>query len=113
MKKITKERIKKMAISVVPSIPLLFMPMIINAGGLQDTKLVQGFNNLLKDGTTAMCFLEAAVLILLEVVEGIAWQKGEHEEAPKHKKKMLSMLGLGALIISVTALVPVFFSYFL
>ena len=42
MKKITKERIKKMAISVVPSIPLLFMPMIINAGGLQDTKLVQG-----------------------------------------------------------------------
>ena len=84
----------------------------VNAGGLQGSQLVQGFNNLLKDAATAGIFLESGVLIFLEIKEGIALQGAAIEEAPKHKKKMISMAGVGALVICVTALVPIFFSYF-
>ena len=105
-----KKRIVKMiSLAMLAS---MGMSLTVNAGGLQGSQLVQGFNNLLSDAATAGVFLESGVLIFLEVKEGIALQGAAIEEAPKHKKKMISMAGVGALVICVTALVPVFFSYF-
>lgn len=88
------------------------IPTVAYAGAIQDTQLVQGAKNLLSDLATAGLFLEAAALGFIEIKEGIAMQAASAEEKAKHKKNMITAAGVGILIICVTALIPVVFSYF-
>lgn len=88
------------------------VPMVAHAGGLQDTNLVQGVKNLAEDASKVGVFLEAFILGALEIKEGIALQAAATEEKAKHKKNMISMAGVGVIIICITALIPVLFSYF-
>lgn len=90
----------------------LSIPVSADAAGLESTQLVQGAKNLAEDAAKVGLFLEAAVLTALEIKEGLALQAASVEEAPKHKKKMIGMAGVGVLIICFTALIPVLFGYF-
>lgn len=107
-----KSSLKLKFLAVLPGLILLCMPVAVNAGGLESTQLVQGAKKLLEDAAKVGVFLEAALLIALEIKEGLAMQAAAVEEKPKHKKNMISMAGVGVLIICITALVPVLFGYF-
>lgn len=110
-----KSSLKLKFLAVLPGLILLCLPIAVNAsdaGGLQSTQLVQGAKKLFEDGAKVGVFLEAVILTALEIKEGIAMQAAAVEEKPKHKKNMISMAGVGVLIICITALVPVLFGYF-
>lgn len=117
MRKEMRKEMKKEMVRVIKfglGVTCLFfmVGLSVNAGGLQDTKLVTGFQRLLEDGAKILVLLETGVLTFLEIKEGIAYQGSEEHEKAKHKKNMIGMAGFGVLIISITALVPVIFGYF-
>lgn len=110
--KMKKEMTKLIKFSLGAVCLFCLMGLSVNAGGLGETKLVTGFQNLLTDGAKVLVVLETGVLTFLEIKEGIAYQGSEEHEKAKHKKNMIGMAGFGVLIISITALVPVVFGYF-
>lgn len=81
-------------------------------GGLLNSKPVQGTIALLTDARLALCAIEAVLLTVLEIKEGMAMQASEEQEKAMHKKKMISMLGIGVLIVCATALIPTILGYY-
>lgn len=107
------------AIITLQLIMLHAMPVFANnakkddkSGGLQQTKLVQGTIALLTDARLALCLVEAGYLTFLEIKEGMAYQAAEEQEKAMHKKKMISMLAVGVLIVTATALIPTILGYY-
>lgn len=80
--------------------------------GLIQSKLVQGTIALLTDARLALCLVEAGFLTFLEIKEGMAYQAAEEQEKAMHKKKMISMLAMGVLIVCATALIPTILGYY-
>lgn len=81
-------------------------------GNLKDTKLVQGTLNLGNDATVVLLLIEAVIVVVLLVAEGVKWQSAADEDKAKHKKNMKTIAGTGILIVSLTSLVPVVLSYY-
>lgn len=92
---------------------LLGQCMYVNAAGLENTKLVQGAKLLMEDGTKVFMALEAGLIVVLLIKEGIAYQMAEVEEKKVHKKDAKGILGVGILIVCATGLVGVVLSYFM
>lgn len=80
--------------------------------GFKDTKLYTGTTKLINDASTAALGIEAAVVALLEIIEGIKYQMADDQEKPRHVKSMKSTLFIGILIMCVTGLVKVVFGYY-
>lgn len=79
---------------------------------LGKTQLVSGTKNLLNDVTLILCGIEAAVVAVCEIVEGLKWKLGPEEKKPSHIQNMKSILGVGVFCICVTGIVPAVFSYY-
>lgn len=105
---------------ILQTVLLMSMPVKADGDGkadthantLQNSKLVKGSINLIKDATTAVLLIEAVLVILLIVIELMKMQAAEQEEKPKHKKTIKSIAIAGILIVSVTAIVPIVLSYY-
>lgn len=95
---------------------MLNSPIVANATGtggkLRDTKLVKGILELGNDATVVLLFIEAVIIVVLLIMEGIKWQSAPDEDKAKHKKNMRTIAGTGILIVSLTSLVPVVLGYF-
>lgn len=81
-------------------------------GSLGSSAFVTGIKNLLNDASVVLLVIEAILIVVLEIMEGIKFQSAPDEEKPKHKKSMKSILGVGILIVSFTSLIPIVLGYF-
>lgn len=83
-----------------------------SGGSLGSSQFVTGLKNLISDASTVLLVVEGTLIVALEIMEGIKYQSAPDEEKPKHKKAMKSILGVGILIVSFTALIPIILGYF-
>lgn len=91
---------------------VMFPSKVYAANPLEGTSLFQGFKNLISDATTVLLAVEALIIAVLEIATGIKYQTAEIDEKKIHKKEAKSIVIVGVLIISATALLKVVFSYF-
>jgi len=106
-------RIEKAMLYGAVAIQTAMLPMVVHANALEETKLVQGTKNLLSAATAVMVGIEAAVVIFLEIKTGIQWQLAETEEKPKHIKNMKTIGIGGVIVMCISGIVPVIFSYYI
>lgn len=109
MKKLVEKVRKGM---MMASIAFMTLPMNVYAGGLKDTPLVKGSIALLKDATPILLGVEAAIIVVLLIIEGIKYQSADDQEKPRHLKNMKAIFGIGIFIVCVTTLVPAIMSYY-
>lgn len=102
-------KLDKIAVSMLCLLRLM-APVRVYA--LQESKLFEGATNLLNDAINVLVVLEAVIVVVLEVMSGIKYQAAEPEEKAKHKKNMMVTIGVGVLVISMSAIIPVIFGYF-
>lgn len=81
-------------------------------GSLENTSFIQGVLNLATDAGKVALIVEAVVLSVLEIIEGLKYQFGEEDEKPKHMKAAKRNLAVGALIMAGSGLVTVILGYF-
>lgn len=115
MKKNRKEQAKRLLIKVwkgLMFVQCMSFGMIAHATSLEGTKIVQGTLNLATDAGKVALVIEAVVLGVLEVIEGLKYQFGEEDEKPKHVKSAKRNLAVGALIMAGSGLVTVILNYY-
>lgn len=110
LKKITN-RIKGIVLLINILILNYALPVFAK-NAISDSKLIVGFKNLFTDLSRALLVVEVVFVVVLEIKEGMCYQAAQAQEKAIHKKNMLSILGIGAVIVTITGLVPIIFSYF-
>lgn len=121
MKKI-KEKVEKMPLywkvqkaMLLTSTAIMgvMTPIVSHATELKDTKLVTGTQTLMTAIIVVIEVIEGGVTVVLAGKEGVKWQAASPEEKPKHVKSMLTIIGGGIVVMCLSGLVPVIFSYYI
>ncbi len=81
-------------------------------GKLANTKLVTGTVKLIRDAGVVALFIEGGLASFLIVKELIKMQQADEQEKGKHKKNVKTILITAVLIMSVSGLLPIIFSYY-
>lgn len=115
MKKIKKIKSKIIAFLSTAGVVCMHCSLNILAATnkIKDSKLYTGTEALLKDATIAAVAIEAAVTAFHVVRHGITLQNANEQEAPAIKKKMISTVIIGVIVILATAIVSLVFSYYI
>lgn len=104
---------KKKIMSLTTAIGLIMCNIIpVYASGLKETKLYTGTLALIADAQAILLVVEAALVVVLLIWQGIKMQAAEQEEKPRYKKNMWGIGATGVLIICFTAVVPAVLSYY-
>lgn len=81
-------------------------------GKLANTKLVTGTVKLIRDAGVVALIVEGVLASFLIVKELIQMQQADEQEKGKHKKNVKTILITAVLIMSVSGLLPIIFSYY-
>lgn len=102
--------IAKKFLQIMLPLQMLFRGVTVHA--LSQTKLVSGTKQLIDDATSAALLVEAVLIGFLSIKEGIMYQQAEPEDKKIHKKNIKSILVVGILIVSATAVIKVVLGYY-
>lgn len=92
---------------------MLWQLPVYAKGGLQKSKVYTGTVNLLNDLKVVLIAVEAIVVVVLVIKEGIARQAAtDPGEQAQHEKKMKGIIGLGIFITCATGLIPTIMAYY-
>jgi len=126
MKHMNKSNWKKTILRGLIICQLLFtflsFPMISHAeditftsetgGELGKTKIVTGTVNLLNDASTVALIIEAALVVILCIVQFIGMQQADDQEKPKYKKNIKSIIITGIIVMTISGILKAVFSYY-
>ena len=84
----------------------------VYAGSLNSSTLVNGTKNLLRDAATVGTGLIALITIAIAIKNGIAWGVAELPEKPGKRKEFITGIAIGVVVLTVSSLVTVIFSYY-
>lgn len=82
------------------------------AGSLENTQLVTGTKNLLRDVAAVLTGLVALATAAISIKNVVTWQVAADEEKPKHKKTFTQTLGLGILGTCIGGVITAVLSYY-
>ena len=104
---------KMIRLLIIAQAIMLWQLPIYAKGGLQKSKAYTGTVNLLNDFKVVLIAVEAIVVVVLVIKEGIVRQAAtDPGEQAQHEKKMKSIIGLGIFITCATGLIPTIMSYY-
>lgn len=104
---------KLIRLLIIVQTVMLWQIPVYAKGGLQKSKIYTGTVNILNDFKVALIAVEAIVVVVLVVLEGIKRQAAtDPGEQAQHAKKMKSIIGLGILITCATGLIPTIMEYY-
>ena len=90
----------------------LFTNYVLATNKLQDTKLVKGTTELIRDATLVLTGLIAAVTTLLIIYNLFRLKFADDQDKPKFKKGWKNALIYGALATCASGIVAAVFAYF-
>ena len=111
--KVQNLKTKMIRILIIAQAIMIWQIPVYAKGGLQKSKIYTGTVNILNDFKVALIAVEAIVVVVLVVLEGIKRQAAtDPGEQAQHAKKMKSIIGLGILITCATGLIPTIMAYY-
>lgn len=104
---------KKIILAILAILALmLLMTMTVFASGIESTELYKGTQKLIQSLTTALTGLVALITTCFAVWKGIQWQLADDQEKPRKKKELLSVIGIGILITTISGVIAVILSFY-
>ncbi len=111
--KVQNLKTKMIRLLIIAQAIMLWQIPVYAKGGLQKSKIYTGTVNILNDFKVVLIAVEAIVVVVLVIMEGIKRQAAtDPGEQAQHEKKMKGIIGLGILITCATGLIPTIMAYY-
>lgn len=111
--KVQNLKTKMIRLLIIAQAIMLWQIPVYAKGGLQKSKIYTGTVNILNDFKVVLIAVEAIVVVVLVIMEGIKRQAAtEPGEQAQHEKKMKSIIILGIIITCASGLIPTILAYY-